>query len=400
MNPVPNKSFCVAPWTTIHALPDGNAYPCCLWDFRDPTGDLKKNTFNEVAHNERMNDLRRRMLAGEVINGCLDCNNRNTERDVNWTSVKDGYNSLFKNRIPEFIENTNPDGSLKKPFEMRLLNVRFSNLCNYSCRSCNQWLSSVIAQENNLPFPSNLNDPVPNALEQVLKEIDTIDYINMAGGEPLLVDAHWIIMDELIRRGRTNVRIDMFTNMGKLVHKSHDLIAYAKKFPKFKIYASIDAMGDRAEIYRNGTHWPTVETNLKKVVAEGLDMEYSVTVGATNIWHIPDLHAWLVENGLLDVKKPSKFRLHNVVRPAHIGTKIIPRLYKEKIKAKIDNYVAGLINKDMYHGGWDFLTDFMMSEDHTYLLPKFREHHANLDKLRKTNIYDAFPEIVEWSSQS
>ena len=140
----------------------------------------------------------------------------------------------------------------------------------------------------------------------------------------------------------------------------------------------------------------TVESNLKKIVSSGIDISYSVTVGATNILHMPDMHAWLVENNLLDTKNPSRFRLHSVVRPAHISTKIIPLPAKEKIAKTIRNYCGSLKEKNIYHEGWDFLIDYMMSADHSNLLPKFKEHHRHLDSLRGQSIYDAFPEIREW----
>ena len=30
-----NKSFCTAPWTHLHILPNGRAMPCCFWDQKE-----------------------------------------------------------------------------------------------------------------------------------------------------------------------------------------------------------------------------------------------------------------------------------------------------------------------------------------------------------------------------
>jgi MoaA/NifB/PqqE/SkfB family radical SAM enzyme len=43
-----SKTFCMMPWTHMHAFPDGRAYPCCLADYWHPVGDLRKNTMAEV----------------------------------------------------------------------------------------------------------------------------------------------------------------------------------------------------------------------------------------------------------------------------------------------------------------------------------------------------------------
>ncbi len=33
-------TFCLAPWVSIHTWPDGKVFPCCLWNSRDPVGNV------------------------------------------------------------------------------------------------------------------------------------------------------------------------------------------------------------------------------------------------------------------------------------------------------------------------------------------------------------------------
>jgi len=42
---------------------------------------------------------------------------------------------------------------------------------------------------------------------------------------------------------------------------------------------------------------------------------------------------------------------------------------------------------------WQAVLDFMDAEDHTHLLPAFKEYIEKLDTLRKTNFKEYFPEL-------
>ena len=43
-----SKTFCMAPWMSIHHWPDGKTYPCCLWNSREPVGNLNEQSLNEL----------------------------------------------------------------------------------------------------------------------------------------------------------------------------------------------------------------------------------------------------------------------------------------------------------------------------------------------------------------
>ena len=55
------------------------------------------------------------------------------------------------------------------------------------------------------------------------------------------------------------------TNFASLKYKDRDLIELWKKFPKLKIWASLDAEGELAEVMRKGTDWDRIVKNIKKL---------------------------------------------------------------------------------------------------------------------------------------
>jgi hypothetical protein len=37
------KNFCMAPWTHMSVWQQGNAYPCCIYDWQDPIGNINES---------------------------------------------------------------------------------------------------------------------------------------------------------------------------------------------------------------------------------------------------------------------------------------------------------------------------------------------------------------------
>ena len=54
-----SKTFCIAPWVSIHTWPDGKTYPCCLWNSRDPVGNVNNESLEEIWNNKRMKETRK-----------------------------------------------------------------------------------------------------------------------------------------------------------------------------------------------------------------------------------------------------------------------------------------------------------------------------------------------------
>jgi radical SAM protein with 4Fe4S-binding SPASM domain len=74
-----SKTFCMLPWTHMHAFPDGRAYPCCLADYWHPVGDLRKNTMAEVWNQDPYKAMRKNMVEGKSCKECTKCYEQETE---------------------------------------------------------------------------------------------------------------------------------------------------------------------------------------------------------------------------------------------------------------------------------------------------------------------------------
>jgi hypothetical protein len=73
-----SKNFCMAPWVTIHAWPNGQAFPCCAVKTQgllEGVGmvDLNKTSIEQAWNSDMMKTLRTNMLADRPTNICEKC---------------------------------------------------------------------------------------------------------------------------------------------------------------------------------------------------------------------------------------------------------------------------------------------------------------------------------------
>lgn len=396
-----SKVFCIYPWTHLNAGPDGQAYPCCMTDFKCSVGDTKKDTLATIWNNDSMKQLRLDMLNETPIEGCSRCYE---QEKSGFVSGRISANKHHGHHITKVLE-TNPDGSLDQ-FKMVYWDIRFSNLCNLRCRSCGHIYSSQWYQDQvKLAGPVwAINNQVLNYAgrtetdmwEQLEPHLEYVEQIYFAGGEPLLMEEHYNILEELIKRGRTDVRLIYNTNFTHTKLKDKYVFEYWKKFDSVSVGASLDAMGPRGEYIRKGTNWDQVERNREKMleICPRVDFYISATLSILNAKHLPDFHKNWVERGLI---KAQDFNVNILLDPQHYRIDIATQEYKDEISALYWDHLDWLQQCGDSLGrattGFESAIKLMNSTDNSYLIPKFWEKTKQLDDIRNESWHSVIPEL-------
>ena len=99
---------CLAPWMSIHHWPDGNVYPCCLWDSGDPIGNLNEKPLGEIWNDPKLKDARLKMLNGEKVKSCDRCYKLEKTGDSSYRQRINKEHDSYEN----YLNQTNKDGSL------------------------------------------------------------------------------------------------------------------------------------------------------------------------------------------------------------------------------------------------------------------------------------------------
>jgi len=392
-----NGAFCLLPWLHMHFWPNGNAYPCCLSDSNQPLGNTNTRTIQQMWNDQPMRELRQRMLNGERSSSCQRCYDLEAagSHTLRQQSLIDYGHHLHR------ADHTAADGTVED-VRMAYLDVRFSNICNLRCRTCSHDLSSGWYDDTVARWPSYDQPRIMNInrsgdfWQQLLPLLPTVEEAHFAGGESLITDEHYRMLDHWIAQGRTNIRLRYTTNFTVLDYKQRDLFELWRQFPDLRVAASLDASGARAEYLRKNLSWAEIEQNRRRMLNQLPDVYFEITptVSIYNLLHLPDFHRDWVDQGLLGT---DAIRINLLGSPAHSSVKVLPHRLKSQAKAAVEAHLAWLRSRAAAAdtlAAWQGVIDFMLSEDHSHLLPQWLEEVAVIDRQRGERFTEVFPELA------
>jgi len=342
------KSFCVLPWLHLNVQPNGDIYPCCMAPYGDTIGNTSDSTLEEIWNGAAMKDIRKKMLTGDRPELCQRCF---LIEDNGLNSPRFTHNDYFKNRMEEVLDMTNEKTGEVSEFKLRYWDFRWSNICNFKCRMCGVYSSSKWHQEamdlhndttaadtkGILEFNSKGKEDTFALVDKFIYDVEEIYF---AGGEPLVMEEHYLILEKLIAAGRTDVRLRYNTNFSHLKFKKWDLFGMWQHFindPKghIQLFASLDAVGKLAEVIRDGTKWNNVYQNIKKCQGTGIMIYFSPTISLLNMFFIDELIDVAAD---LDIDV-DKINVNNILTtPGFYDIRLLPQYLKDELINKLKDY--------------------------------------------------------------
>ena len=283
-------TMCLAPWVHTYLSPQTERRMCCA--SREPaqnfeqyidtaagTGQYIPVTLETHWNSDHMRSVRRRMMAGETLPECEVCN----DRLLNVSVYRDYFWHLFQGRLDEIWNSTDQTGST----HMRPVSwdYRFSNLCNFKCRTCGDMLSSAWETEQKqhemVDWTNAKNNWMQNDTRakithfqdsQIEAEFSSaveqhrVEEIYWVGGEPLMYEQHWRYMQRIIELGDGgNLYARYNTNLSRVNYGGSNLyrniLAHVRDW---QICASLDGTGEIGEYIRTGLDYGTFLKNFNQ----------------------------------------------------------------------------------------------------------------------------------------
>jgi MoaA/NifB/PqqE/SkfB family radical SAM enzyme len=390
-----SKTFCIYPWIHLHAYPTGEAYPCCHAEMGvGQVGNCRVNTLEEIWTDAPMQRLRADMLSETPNAACTRCYE---QEESGFFSGRRSANKHHGHHVKKLETN---------PFEMTYWDIRFSNLCNLKCRSCGHIFSSQWYQDQAKLAGGNWKEKntvlnyagrtETDMWSQLEPHLDYVEQIYFAGGEPLLMEEHYQILDELVRRKRFDVRLIYNTNFTHTDLKGQSVFEYWKQFNSVAVGASLDASGARGEYIRKGTSWTVVEQNRREMIeiCPAVDFYISPTLSIMNALHLPDFHKDWVAKGLI---RAQDLNVNILQDPAHYRIDIAPAEYKGILLARYREHIEWLRGQDPLQRatvGFESAITYMTATDNTHLLDTFWRKTHELDGIRNERMLDIIPELL------
>lgn len=379
---------CILPWIHIHGNLNGKYKLCCFTEPHPAVLGDKDTPLLDVWNGETYKEIRLKFLKGQIPDQCKDpCYNKealgvkNTPRQNSNNTWKQ-YEYLQKNITPS------------SPI---WLDFRFGNICNFRCRTCGPMASTSWIKEAKELFNHKdvrlldnwtNNENLWNALEHIYPSIENVYF---AGGEPLVLDGHYKMLEFLISKNKTNIEIDYNTNLSMLTYKKYDLISLWKHFKKVNLWVSCDGYGKVGEYIRKELVWEEFNSNIDKI--KPYISTLSVVVSILNIYNLTDLILWANSKKLIIYGT-------TLINPPYLSCQILPEKEKKKI---INHYVTFIeTNKNILNPFYiNHISEWLRfmkgtPENREALEVKFKKTTSLLDKNRNENFTSIVPELADW----
>ena len=287
------------------------------------------------------------------------------------------------------------------------LGLRFSNLCNFRCRSCSPRASTAWHSDwrkLGLDTPDAMvkaSESFEELWQQIEPLLPGLQRLYLAGGEPLLQEQHYQLLEKLIECGRTDVQLSYNSNFSTLEHGRWRATELWSHFKYVWAVASIDGVGSQGELLRKGMRWQTVAGNFERLRREAPHVHFGVhyTVSAYNPFHMTRAIEELVERGMVGYE-PGTFRVNVLREPRYLNLNILNEAERAvlqdhylEFRRRIARRVSPEFHQEIVSGLDAVLAAF---SDQVWQRERaiFRNMTFKLDRIRSERVIEHFPELL------
>lgn len=365
------KPFCLMPWTHVHITNKGKVNACCVAPIT--YGDINKESLDEIWNGTSIEKIRAQFTDGNGDKRCNNCISKEAS----------GASSMRLETFQKF-----PEFDITKSTGPIYFDIRFSNVCNFKCRTCwhgasSKWFEDAKILGTNLGEKAIIKniDDFEAFMSENGKHLLNAQEIYFAGGEPLVTEEHYFLLDFLIKNNG-NPRLRYNTNLSLLKFKKYDVLEMWSNFSSVEVMASIDGVGEKGEYIRSGLNWNQFEKNCLLLQKQShINLKISPTISILNMSHVEELMNTCLEKKLVGM---DDFYFNILDRPFYYNVQAIPQEKKAKITRDLNQYLSLNSNfTEELKKGIESIVNYM---NHNQLPEKYwqqyEQKNSELDELR------------------
>lgn len=326
--------FCPMPWKGLMFNFDGTVKNCIR--SAGFIGDIKQNTIEEILSGEANTNTQQCMLNDNPGPNCYPCYElENGKKQLDIISDRIFY---IRELRSEPYDTYQPGAH-----DLRAIDVRWTNLCNFACIYCNSEFSSRWAKETNRYHEQPTPEQLENFKNYVYSHADKLKHVYMAGGEPLLMKQNLELL-ELLQSVNPNVDLRINTNLSKTDTKIFEKIC---EFPNVHWTISVETMGEEFEYIRYGGKWQDFLDNLEIIKSTGHKVSFNMLYYLLNYESFFDTVDFLQQQGFHN----NSFIAGALLNPLYLNVRHLPEHVLDSIKMRLQNRIdenPGYLLEDSY----------------------------------------------------
>ena len=334
MNPkdvLTNRHFCPMPWTGLMYNSDGAVKNCIRSD--DTLGNIKDAPIEDILLGDKNVGKQTNIINNQPAVGCHTCYDlEHNKKGFDIISDRIFYIREFKRTPLDTYQANN--------FDLQTIDVRWTNLCNFSCVYCGPRFSSKWAEELQVVRNTPTDAQRAEFKEYIFQHAPNLKHVYLAGGEPLLMKENL----ELLKKLNPDVNLRINTNLSKVDTGVFDAVC---GFKNVHWTVSVETVEEEFEYIRFGGRWSDFLDNLTAI--RKLDHKISFNM----LWFLLNYDTVF---GCVDYLKElgfhnNSFIIGALLTPEYLNIRHLPEnvlhLLKTKLESKI-NEQPGYLLEDSY----------------------------------------------------
>jgi sulfatase maturation enzyme AslB (radical SAM superfamily) len=318
------------PWTGMMYNFDGAVKNCIR--SAGPLGNIKDQPIDQILIDNNQS-RQQQIIDQQPVPTCHTC--YNLERG------KKGFDHIsdrvfYIRELKNTPINTYQFGN----FDLRTVDVRWTNLCNFACVYCGPEFSSKWSKELKIREAVPDQQQLIDFKNYIYDHAGQLRHVYLAGGEPLLMKENLTLLEKLSLE--TNIRIN--TNLSKVDTKVFEAIC---KFPNVHWTVSVETLAQEFEYIRHGGSWPDFLDNLAIIKQLGHKISFNMLYFLLNYISIFDCIDFLKELGFHN----NSFIIGALLKPEYLNIRHLPDNVLNSVKNKLQdriNQKPGYLLEDSY----------------------------------------------------
>lgn len=361
-----NGVFCPMPWTGLMYNFDGSVKNCIR--SAGKIGNLKDHTIQEILTGPENLDTQSRMLEdqpGKNCHVCYDLEGGKKRFDI----ISDRIFYLRELKSVPF------DTYRLGNHDLQTIDVRWSNLCNFTCVYCNPDFSSKWASELGIYQTKPTEQQTQDFKDYIFSKASSLKHVYMAGGEPLLMKENLELL-EILRRENPTVNLRINTNLSKVDTKVFETIC---EFENVHWTLSVETQDREFEYIRWGGKWQDFLDNLQVIKRLDHKVSFNMLWFLLNFRSLFDTIDFLQAQGFHN----NSFIAGALTGPSYLNIRHLPEHVLESLKDVLDsriNQSPGYLLEDSYRNLRSHIEQpFVKNLTHSIQQLKILDQRRNLD---------------------
>lgn len=373
-----NKSICVLPWTGFQLEPGGRVKNCVI--STEAIGNINKTHIKDILRDQPNLERKQQMLNDSKPANCSGCYLQERGRS-NLSSISSRL--YYLREVGSKIDLDIYDK--KENFELKHVDLRWTNACNQACVYCGPALSSKWAQELGRTEKSD-KDARQEVKDYVFENISNLKNIYLAGGEPMLMKENLEFL-KLLKEKNKECSVRVNTNLSTTNTGIFDLLC---ELPNVHWTISVETLQQEYEYIRHHGSWLDFQKNLEVIRKLNHKISFNMLHFILNYDSLFDCIDHLQGLGFHDnsfiagpLYTPEQMNLLNLPEP------MIENVIK-KIQSRLDDSPQGYL-KNSYENLISYYQNTQWDKD----INAFIADADTRDRRRGLECREVFPKLFE-----